>query len=277
MTIAPRPKRRSRPSPIARLRRFWLLGIFVLVIVAWGGFALASAPAFRLHELSVTGLTNVSRDDVVARAAIDPHANVWFLDRDAIERRIEGLPYVLQAHVHRRPIANVWLDIAERSADGCLRPRGGEAVTIDRADRVLDRGCTASVALAYELRARSDVPPGDYVRDPELASLQNDARILAATGDRFRTLRHDAFGGFEADLVDGIRIRFGDDRDLERKRKLIAPILAQLGARGERVRALDLRAPSTPVVELRPPTPAPAQIPARPQYTQGTQRVHHNM
>lgn len=277
MTLAPRPKRRSRPSLAARLRRFWLLGLVVLILTAWGGFALASAPAFRLHELTVTGLARVAERDVVARAAIDPRANVWLLDRTAIARRIEALPYVASARVHRRLLANVWLEIGERTPDGCVRSRDTESVTVDRADRVLERGCPATVALAYELRDRSDVAPGRYIRDPELAALQTDARALAATGDRFRSLRHDAFGGLEVELQDGIRIRFGDDRDLERKRKLVAPILAQLGTRGKRVRALDLRSPGTPVVEFRAPAPRPSAIPGQTQYTQGTHPAHHNM
>jgi hypothetical protein len=49
----------------------------------------------------------------------------------------------------------------------------------------------------------------------------------------------------------GIQIRFGDDDDLDRKRRLIAPILAQLGPRLADVRAVDLRAPGTPVVDFR--------------------------
>lgn len=276
MTIAPRPKRRSRPSLFARVRRFWIPAIVVCALVAWGGFTLASAPVFRLHELSVTGLAHVARSDVVAHAAIDPHANVWLLDRSAIARRVEALPYVATARIHRRPVGNLWIEIVERTADGCVRTHTAEPLTVDRADRVLEHGCPRTVSRSYELRKASDVPAGGYVRESELAVLQSDAARLTVTGDRFRALRHDAFGGLEADRHDGVRIRFGDERDLERKCTLIGPIFAQLGTRGERVRALDLRAPATPVVEFRaePPT---AKNAIHTQYTQGTHRPHHNM
>ncbi len=255
MMSTPRPKRRWRPTFAARLRRFWILGVALLALVAAGAFALATAPAFRLHELTVTGLSHVARGDVVARAAIDRHANVWLLDAGAIEGRIEALPYVATVHVHRRPLGNLWIDVVERTADGCVQWHGAAEFTIDRSDRVLERGCAASVALAYDLRAGDDVPPGRYVRDPELAALQRDARGLAAATDRFRMLRHDAYGQLEGDLQDGIRIRFGDDRDLGRKQRLVGPILAQLGSRVATVRALDLRAPATPVVEFQAPLP----------------------
>lgn len=276
MTVAPRPKRRSRPSLVARLRRFWLLGAVVASLALVVAYALATAPMFRLHDLAVTGLAHVSRADVVARAAIDPHANVWLLDRSAIAHRIEELPYVATARVHRRPLGNLWLEITERAPDGCVRSRGGAALTVDARDRVLERGCAPALALAYELRAATDVSAGHYIRDPELATLQDDARALGARGDRFRALRHDPYGGLEADLPGGVRVRFGDDRDLDRKHRLVGPILAQLGERAGSVRAIDVRAPSTPVVEFRP-TPLRKPNPTQPQDTQGTHRVHHNM
>lgn len=277
MTVASRPRRRSRPSLVSRVRRFWLIGIVFALLLLAGGFALASAPIFRLHELSITGLTHVARRDVVARAAIDPHANVWLLDRASIARRIEELPYVATAHVHRRLLGNVWLEIAERAPDGCVRSNGGVTLTVDRDDRVLERGCVPGAPRFYELRTATDLAAGSFAHAPELAALQNDARALGTEGDRFQTLRHDAFGGLEAELANGVWIRFGDDRDLDRKRKLIAPILAQLGPRATTVLALDLRAPATPVVQFRPPPPPPKQVPPKPQYTQGTRSIHHNM
>ncbi|GAC1304514.1 MAG: hypothetical protein NVS2B3_02900 [Vulcanimicrobiaceae bacterium] len=269
MTVAPPPSRRSRPSPLAGLRRYWLVALFFFGCAAALAVAFAHAPAFRLHALRVTGLARVSRDEVVARAAIDPQANVWLLDRAAIGRRIEAIPYVATARVHARPLGDLWIEIAERIPDGCVRSRGGRAATVDRFDRILQIGCSATLGLTYELRAASDTAPGRYERSAELELLQADARALASTGERFRNLRHDPFGGLEADLQDGVRIRFGDDRDLERKRRLIAPILAQTAAKGEVVRAVDLRAPATPVVEYRP-TPQPSDRSVHTIYTRNS-------
>ncbi len=276
MTIAPRPKRRTRPSLAARLRRFWILGLALFALVLCGGFAFARAPAFHLHDLRVTGIHHVLRSDVLARAAIDPHTNIWLLDRSAISRRIEEIPFVATARVHRRPLGNVWIEVAERPADGCVRLHGGTAFTVDRDARVLARACAATLAPTYHLRAQSDVPAGAYVRDRELAALQRDAASLTRMGDRVRALQHDAYGGLDADLQAGIRVRFGDDRDLDRKERLIGPILAQIGTHAGAIRALDLRAPASPVVEFRPAPPSPKPLPLT-QYTQGTHRIHHNM
>ena len=244
-------KRRSRPSLGARMRRFWLVGLVAVALALWGGWTLVTLPAFKLKSLAITGLERVRGADVVARANIDRSANVWLLDRGAIARRIQALPYVGTARVHVRPLANVWLEIAERRPEACLRDAAHRAYTIDGDARVLETGCDAALPLTFVVRARLDAAPGAFLHDAELATLQRDARALAADGERFHTFSQDAFGELEATMFDGITVRFGGDEDLDRKQRLIAPILAQLGPRAAAVRSVDLRALTAPVVEYR--------------------------
>jgi cell division protein FtsQ len=246
-----RRKRRSRPSLRARLRRFWLVGAVGLVAVAWGGWRLVTLPALRMESLAITGLERVARSDVLARAHLDATTNVWLWNRAAIARRIEALPYVETARVVVRPLANVWIEIAERRPVACLREAGGRAYTLDRAARVLADGCGAGLTLAYVLRANLRPSLGEFLHDRELATLQRDGETLSAAGDHFRTLSHDAFGQLDATLPDGILVRFGADTDLDRKQRLIEPILAELGSRAGNVGTVDLRAPTAPIVVYR--------------------------
>ena len=247
----PARKRRSKPTFRTRLRTFWVLGLALAIVLGAGIWVLATLPAFRLHELAVTGTKHVARADVVARAAIDPHANIWLLDRAAIESRIDAIPYVFAAHVHERPPGKVWIDVAERSPIGCVRDAGGHEMLVDGQLRVLDEFCTVDAGVTFDVRARLDAGPGAFLHDPELRSLQADATALAAGGDRYRAFSHDAYGELEAVMPSGIHVRFGDDDDLDRKQRLIGPILAELGPRIGNVRTLDVRAPATPVVEYR--------------------------
>jgi cell division septal protein FtsQ len=226
------------------------VGVVVLAVVAWAAVAIVRLPIFHPSSIAVTGLVRVSRDDVIAKAAIDPNANAWLLDRTAIRRRIESIPYVDTARVHVRPPAAVWIEVDERTAEACVRDPDGRSATLDGALRVLETDC-AGPALTYILRRAIDLSPGTFTHDPELAALAADARALAGRGDRYRAFDHDAYGELEATLDSGIRVRFGDDDDLDRKERLIGPILAQLGPRLGDVRSVDLRAPSTPVVEYR--------------------------
>jgi cell division septal protein FtsQ len=223
-----------------------------VIVVAGGALgALATLPAFRLHALTVTGTSHVGRDEVVARAALDPQANIWLLDTSATERRIESIPYVLAAHVHRRPPGDVWIDVTERTPAACVRDAHGHELLVDAALRVLEEICTPGYGLTYDVRARLDAGAGAFLADPELHALEADADALAADGDRYRAFSHDAFGQLQATMQSGIEVRFGDDDDLARKQRLIGPILAELGPRALDVRTLDVRAPAAPVVEYR--------------------------
>ena len=246
----PRQRRRKR-SLVDRARTYWIVFAVTGIVVVLGTWRLATLPAFHVHDLTVTGLAHVAKSDVIARAAIDPSVNIWLQDRGAIERRIAAIPYVAIAHIHRRPLANVWIEIDERRPEACVRDTVGTDVTIDRDLRILETGCARGMSLTYDLRGQLSTTPGTFSHDDELARLQKDARLLGAAGDRFADLKHDRFGALEATLHDGITVRFGDEADLGTKQRLIGPILAQLGARSTKVRAVDLRAPATPVVEYR--------------------------
>ncbi|MBD5657739.1 MAG: FtsQ-type POTRA domain-containing protein, partial [Candidatus Eremiobacteraeota bacterium] len=184
------------------MRTFWLLGLVALVAIVWGGWTLLTLPALRLKSLAITGLERVSRGDVLARAHIDPTANVWLFDRNAIARRIEVLPFVDTARVHVRPLANVWIDVTERRADACLRDAAGRRMTIDAASRLLEDGCDATLPTTYTVRGKIGSSAGAFLHDAELDALRRDGQTLAADGDRFRLLSHDGFGGLQATMYD---------------------------------------------------------------------------
>jgi cell division septal protein FtsQ len=217
---------------------------------AYGIWVLLHSSLLQVKHLEVSGVRRVDPGEVAARAKIGTHANVWLLDTHAIEQRVETIPYVLTARVHRTLPANVSIEVTERKPDGCVRGTDGLALTVDGAGRVLERGCAAG-SVAYLPHAVSAAAPGRFLNDPELAQLQRDAHALANSGERLKDFRHDQYGQLEASLADGIRIRFGDEAELDRKQRLIGPILASLGARIGGVTTIDLRAPATPVVERK--------------------------
>jgi cell division protein FtsQ len=240
--------RRSKPSLGARLRRYWIPAVVIAAaLIAAVRFAVR-APMFATLTPSVSGNVKVPAAEVIAKAALDPQANVWLVDAGAVERRVEAIPYVASARLWRGFPGGARIEISERKPDACV---GSDValVTIDAARRVLHGGCGEGVV--YRLRSAAEFPDGSFVRDPELARLQSDALALDARGRRLTDLAFDEFGGLEATLPSGIRVRFGDDDDLGRKERLIGPILAAIDPRAGRISAIDLRAPSTPVVERR--------------------------
>lgn len=254
-------RRRSKPSFGARARTYWIPALLVLAIAAGLGWALASAPIFRPSSIAASGLSRVSREDVLARAAINPNENVWLMDTRAVERRVEEIPYVLSARVQRGFPGGVTLAIVERVPEACVRDGRAQELTVDGALRVLETGCASAPGVTYLTRDQARAKPGEFITDPAVIALRHDALLLApresvspassAPSLKFTIFALDAFGQLEATLASGVRVRFGDDDGLAEKERLVMPILASLGPRAANVRAVDVRSPATPVVEFR--------------------------
>jgi hypothetical protein len=266
-------RRRSRPSLAARIRVYWIVLAVAVTLGAWTAWTLATLPAFHLQSLTVSDLEHVDRAQVVARAAIDPEANVWLLDTHAAERRIEAIPYVQSAQIHRALPARVRIEVVERTPEACVRFAGSAGATVDAALRVLARGCADAPLRFYDVRARGRATPGAFLQNVELRRLQGDERTLTALGANYRRFDHDGFGGLRAVMPGGVVVLFGDEDDLPLKQRLVNPILTRLGARGAEVAALDLRAADAPVVVYRPRVVHKMST----QYIQGTHGFDHNM
>lgn len=259
MTVNSARKRRSKRPLLARVRTYWVLGAIVLVALGAGAWWFAGSPLFRLRSVDVDGLVRVSKHDVLLRAALHPRDNIWLMNRGAVERRVEAIPYVATARVQRRFPADVRIVVTERKPAACLRDGARRTYTLDTALRVLERGCADAETPTYVVRAPLEAAPGTFERDPALLRLQSDDEALSATGRRYRSFAEGTYGELVATLQGGITVRFSSDADLTREQSLIAPILAELGSRAADVSSVDLRAPTTPVVEYRPPAPKSAK------------------
>jgi hypothetical protein len=245
--------RRRRPSLVARVKPFWIVAIVLLVLIGWGGVWLAQSAWFRVARVGVdVPLTSpVSRERVRAAAAIAPGANVWLLNAPAIRARIEAIPYVARASMHRGqfPQPFVELSVTVRRPTACVRG-GAREVTIDASSRVLQAGCATPAAARIDAGPAALPAPGGTIADRDVGRLLADARTLADANLSVRSLGRDRFGGLEAVDVTGVTLKFGDDADLAKKALLVEPVRMGIG-RKRPIRAIDLRSPGTPIVEFR--------------------------
>jgi POTRA domain, FtsQ-type len=252
----PRPRalpRRRKPSLAARARPFWILGAIAAVLLIAAGIWLTQAAWFRVVRVAVDVPIGspVARDEVRLAAAVAPGANVWLLNPWAVAHRIEAIPYVDVATIGRGqfPHPFVELGITVRRPASCVRA-GDREVTLDRTARVLQDGCALPTATRIDAGNAVLAAPGATVTDAEVARLLADARVLSDANVTVRALRRDRWGGLEAVDVTGVTLRFGEDDDLAKKVALVGPVRAGIGTKRP-VRAIDLRAPRTPVVEFR--------------------------
>lgn len=254
MSTAARAKalrRRTKPSIAVRVRTFWVVAALVVCVVLAAGIAIANAPQLRVRSIDANvpsgGL--VTRNAVITAAHIDPDANLWLLNTGAIRRRLETIPYVATAAVHRAqfPHPAVTLDVTLRTPTGCVQSSSG-TVTIDATARVLQTDCVSALLPLVDVGAGPAVAPGAILAAPDVDRLLTDARTV---GEHIpvRIVRRDRFGGLEAIDSRGVLLKFGSDADLPAKLALVEPIRRSVGL-GRPLRVIDLRAPATPVVEF---------------------------
>ena len=244
---------RRKPSLAARVKPFWIFAILLAGLAGWAVAWFVGSPTFRVARIGIDVpiASAVSRDQVRSAAAIGLDANVWLLNPWAMRRRIEAIPYVDRASVHRGQFPQPFVEMAitVRRPTACVRA-GELDVTIDAGSRVLQAGCVATALPRIGAGTAKVPPPGGTIADPEIRRLLGDARVLANANVGVRSLDRDRWGGLEAVDVTGVIVKFGDDGDLAKKAALVEPVRSGIG-RFVPIRAIDLRAPGTPTVEFR--------------------------
>jgi cell division protein FtsQ len=245
-------RRRTKLSLFARLRVFWVFIAVLLPAAAYAGYRIATWPELQPKEILVAGNEHVSSAEIRRRARIPLNANVWLLNKRAAEQRIEAFPWVRAAQIHRALPARVRIVVFERQPVACV-VSGSETYLVDVDAHVIESSCPRGDMLRVVFPPLGMQRPGAVLDATLLHRMVADAATLRGAQLQAATVGLDRFGGFEAQLRDGVTVRFGDDADLGRKAGLIRPILATYGARRPQVAIVDVRAPSTPVVELRRP------------------------
>lgn len=242
--------RRTKPTTAARLRPYRIL-------IALGAVALAGAvafvvtwPGFAPKAVTVSGNRVVPSAEIVARARVSGHVNLWLQDPGAIARRVETIPYVGVANVRRVPPSTVAIFVKEREPFA-VAAFGNVRVFVDRDLRVLGPATSASTLPVFVFARTPEPESGAFLTGIAQAAMRDDYAALAADHVFARELSYDRFGGLVATLQQGIVVLFGEDTDLPKKFALVDPILAQAQQGGRRLATVDVRAPNTPVVTYK--------------------------
>lgn len=243
-------RKRRKPSAAARVRPFWVPIAFLLA-VAVGALAFAATyPGFDPKRVSVSGNGRVSRQEILARAQVAPHTTIWLQNTGAIAQRVSAIPYIDRARVSRIPPATIRIVVTERVPFAVLRS-GYDAALVDRSLRVLEPATAASVLPVFDIEPTIALTPGTFVRSAQAVALRAAYETMASRQMAPAQLGLDRYGGLVVTLRGGLRLILGGQSDLPRKLTLADAILAQIVTRRRPVAAIDLRAPSAPVLVYR--------------------------
>ncbi len=224
----------------------------MLIVGAWVGapIALKRLAIFRVRQVELVGLRNLSPDVVIAALRLPAAASV-FGDVRLLADRVRGLAGVADARVVRRPPAALRVIVREVEPAALVPGARGFGV-VDAAGRPLPFD-PARVGLDLPVAASRD--SGVVAA---LALVQaTDPALFRAVG----TARAVGRGGVLLELEWG-RVLLGRDAGPEVIRSVVLVSL-DLAARGRRAAELDARYAGQVVV--RPPARGEAPAPARPR------------
>ena len=249
--MSPRQRRRRKPTAVARVRPFWMPIALCSIAIVVGLAVAATWPGFAAKTVVVSGNVRVSRGEVLMRARITPHVTIWLQNTAAIAKRIETIPYVDVARVRPIPPSTIRIVLSERTPFAVLRS-GDDAVLVDHALRVLEPASGTTLYPVLILEAGVPLEPGEFVRLPSALAMRDAYEKI---GDRDIvpvSLQYDRFGGLVVTVRGGLRLLLGAPSDLSQKLTLADAIISQvLTTPRRRVTAIDLRAPSAPVLVYR--------------------------
>lgn len=225
--------------------------IGLLCVLTIAGLAVAATwTAFDPKEIAVSGNHRVTRHEILARAAIPLHVTIWLQNTGAIERRIEAIPYIARAFVHRALPASIRIAVVERAPFAVVES-GDDAAIVDHALRVLEPAIGSEALPVFVIEPGANLAPGAYLRAREALQLRDAYDAVAGKNILPATLALDRFGGLVATMPGGVKLLLGGSNDLDRKLTLADAILAQVVRGQRRVAAIDLRAPAAPVLVYR--------------------------
>ena len=207
-------------------------------------------PGFDAKRVVVSGNRRVGGQEILTRAAIAANTTIWLQNTGAIERRVAEIPYIDRVRVRRVPPATIRIVVTERTPFAVLHS-GYDAAVVDRTLRVLEPAPAESALPVFDLEPALDLTPGSFVRSSDAVTLRSAYEIMAAHHMTPVELRLDRYGGLVVTMRSGVRLMLGGQSDLTQKLTLADAILSQIVTGRRRVAAIDLRAPSAPVLVYR--------------------------
>lgn len=235
-----RPRGRPREHPRSPTRRRVLVrravaaSVFAAVVVIV--IAVLWSPILGVRSVAVTGTRNLTRDQVVSAAAVQPGTPMLRLDAGAIEARVRRLPRVFEVQVFRDWPSTVRIDVTERDPVGYLAKSDGvHLVDITGADYAV----VATPPAGLPKVLLPSVSPADQRTQAVvgvLAALPAQLKSLVLTVDAPTP------GSVTLGLSGGRTVRWGDAADSTRKAEVLAALMTRPG------KVYDVSSPELPTV-----------------------------
>ncbi|MFP5377343.1 MAG: cell division protein FtsQ/DivIB [Acidimicrobiia bacterium] len=252
--LATHPRIRHRRIEVrrdeGRRRRRIVLACLATAALVGAAAGATRSPLLDVDRVEVRGAERTAPADVVAAGGLGSSPAMLDVDTASVERRVEALPWVLDASARRRWPATVVVQVAERHPAAVLAAGEGRWALADGTGRVLAVGPDRPAGLPVLDGVATPAEPGGAVGADARPLLAVAAALPAELRDRVAAVAGAADGEVELALAPpGGAVRLGAPVDLEEKLAVLATVMAKadLG----RVAVIDVRVPRAPALTRR--------------------------
>ncbi|MEO8425334.1 MAG: FtsQ-type POTRA domain-containing protein [Actinomycetota bacterium] len=231
-----------------RFRKVGAIAFIATVLLVAAAVTLTRSPFFYAGTIDVRGTSHVARVDVLRIAAITSKTNVFTLDTEAAEARLERESWIAEATITKDLPSRLIIEIDERVAVAVAQSGGVLRLVAD--DGVLLEAALPRAATGLPVIAPADEPG----LEPTADAVEGAARAIDAMAP---TLRHRidgvsilADGQLRVDLSSGAEVAYGEAVDLPDKAMALRALLDYAAENGTSVISADVRVPSAPTAVL---------------------------
>lgn len=219
------------------------LGVLGAGLAAYG---LTRSPLLDVDAVYVRGAAQTPAAEVVAAAGLDGKRQMTDLDPRQTAARVEALPWVARADVHRDWPGAVQISVVERRPIGLvMAPSGVHFAYVDAHGQILDHAPGKAEELPVIAGALEVPAPGHHVE-----GLDDALRVLTALGDEPAVAEVHVEGDeVLAVLQSGAHVRFGPMDELAAKVTALRTLIARVDVGSAAV--IDVRVPSAPALTRR--------------------------
>lgn len=227
-----------------RLRR--LLAGVVALAASVGAWLVTLSPLLDVDHVVVAGSAHTPADVIARAAAVRPGEHLLYVDTGAVARRVEDLPWVDHVSVVRSWPGTLRIDVIERQPIAAVAAPDGTWRLVDTGGHVVDSQPVRPPGIVVVAGPQPPGAPGTALPTLAAGGLHVAAQLPVSLQARTASVTWSADGTVELDLQDGGVVRLGPADDLPAKFLSALTVLDQLD--GAKVRVLDVRAPSAPVL-----------------------------
>lgn len=213
-------RERFRRRRWARLVRRYLIGFAALAVVGGLVWVVVFSSVLGVHDVKVEGAQSLNEDRILRRAAVPSGEPLATLDTGAVEGRVEDLPRVADATVHRSWPRGLTVEVRERET----------VAVIDDAGTLRGIDETGEAYRAYR-SAPEGVPTIELAPDVDDTKtvLAEAAAVLgsldADLAERVSKVEVGSIDSVDLVLGNGDRVRWGSADESARKGAVLEALL----------------------------------------------------